>query len=361
MNHCKLCGSENITTLFTQKNIPVFQNKTYTTFEESVNAEISNVLLAQCNSCKFVFNAEFDQALMNYNGDYQNEQANSASFVNHLNAVYNILCNYDIHNKKVIEIGCGKGFFLELLKSKGIRITGFDPAYEGKDSSIIKEYFSPKHFVHADIIILRHTLEHITNPLGFLRNISSANRHRGIIYIEVPTFEWIVQNNAFEDIFYEHCNYFTVDTLKMLFENSENGYLFNNQYIYLIANLKDLKKNIGQNSCTIYTDVFSSKILAFKEGIKKIQNLAVWGAGAKGNTFLNIMDPNNKYIKCVVDINPNKQNKYIAHTGHKIIHPKFLKDYSIDNIIVMNPNYFNEIKESISNLNIRLTNINDYE
>lgn len=361
MNHCNLCGGEHLTILFTQKDIPVFQNKVYSTFEESLNAEISNVILSQCNYCKFVFNAEFDPSILNYNGDYQNEQANSALFVDHLNTVYNILSDYDIHDKKVVEIGCGKGYFFELLKGRGINITGFDPAYEGEDPSIIKDYFSSKYNVHADLIILRHTLEHITNPLDFLKEIFTANGENCLIYIEVPTFDWIIKNKAFEDIFYEHCNYFTIGTLKMLFEHSESGYLFNNQYIYLIANLKDLKKNIGHNLSTVFSDVFSSKIMNYKKGITKNHNLAIWGAGAKGSTFLNLMDPIRKYIKCVVDINPNKQNKYIAHTGHKIISPQSLKDFSVNNIIVMNPNYFEEIQKSTSNLSMRLIKINDYE
>ena len=211
------------------------------------------------------------------------------------------------------------------------------------------------------MIILRHTLEHISNPLDFLHNISTSNNKKGIIYIEVPTFDWIFRNKSFEDIFYEHCNYFTIDTLRMLFARSESGYLFNDQYIYVIANLRDLRKHVGLNPGNIYSDSFSPKIRDFKSKIKRIQNLAIWGAGAKGSTFLNLMDPFQKHIKVVVDINKTKQNKYIAHTGHKIISPESITDYSIENIIIMNPNYYNEIQNFICNTNIRLNKINDYE
>ena len=41
-------------------------------------------------------------------------------------------------------------------------------------------------------------------------------------------------------------------------------------------------------------------------------SFAVWGAGAKGSTFLNLLDKERKAVKYVIDINPAKQNKFIA-------------------------------------------------
>lgn len=38
----------------------------------------------------------------------------------------------------LVEIGCGKGVFLEIFKSSGIDIIGFDPAGGGNNPSIIK-------------------------------------------------------------------------------------------------------------------------------------------------------------------------------------------------------------------------------
>ena len=31
----------------------------------------------------------------------------------------------------IVEVGCGKGYFLEFLAAKGLSITGFDPTYAG--------------------------------------------------------------------------------------------------------------------------------------------------------------------------------------------------------------------------------------
>ena len=70
--------------------------------------------------------------------------------------------------------------------------------------------------------------------------------------------------------------------------------------------------------------------------------VALWGAGAKGVTFANLIDPSCKLLECVVDLNPNKQGKYIAGTGHPIIDYKELGLRNIKSVILMNPNYLSE-------------------
>jgi hypothetical protein len=355
MDSCPICQRENLVTFYTQKDIPFFQNKTYPSLEAAKSVKVADISITQCSHCNFVFNRNFDPDELEYDSEYQNEQANSDYFQNHLKDVIGILSKNDLLNEKIVEVGCGKGYFLNLLRTKGIDIIGFDPVYEGSDPSIIKDRFCTKYQVNADLVILRHTLEHIQSPLEFLHIIADANKYKGKIYIEVPTFDWIVKNKAIEDIFYEHCNYFTIETLKMLFHQSECGYIFNGQYIYLIADLKNLKNNdFSKTSEIIYTDVFSDLFSKFQQLIKELSNLAIWGAGAKGSTFLNLLDPDCEHVKCVIDINPSKQQRYLARTGHLIISPSIVSEFDIKNIIIMNPNYYNEIQEYLRNPSINL-------
>jgi hypothetical protein len=256
---------------------------------------------------------------------------------------------------KVVEIGCGKGYFMNLLLEKNVDIAGFDPTYEGESPKVIKDFFSEKYSdIAADFIILRHTLEHIPKPFDFIKKIAAVNNYKGKIYIEVPTFDWIVKHNATEDIFYEHCNYFTLDTLRMFFEKSVGNHFFNGQYIYVIAELKDVKKIIEQKTINPYQVRFKEKILEYKKMVRGLKNVAVWGAGAKGSTFLNLIDKGAQNVKCVVDINPRKQHQYVGGTGHYIINPDELYKDRIENMIVMNENYLSEIKEFTDPLHIKL-------
>ena len=66
---------------------------------------------------------------------------------------------------RLVEVGCSKGFFFEMLLADGFDVTGFDPTYEGSNFRIVKEYFRPVSASHQRALILRHVLEHVPTPM----------------------------------------------------------------------------------------------------------------------------------------------------------------------------------------------------
>ncbi len=355
---CKLCRSDNIFIIYTASDIPIFQNKVYKTLSEAQNIITGNVQLVKCMNCGFIFNIDFDYHVMNYDDQYQNEQAHSIYFQKYLGELIDLLTEKKFHKEKIVEIGCGKGFFLEMLRDSGFDVVGFDPAYSGGKSYVIKDYYSDKYsHLDADLIILRHTLEHILYPLQFLQAIANAAKSCAKIFIEVPSFEWIENKRAFWDIFYEHCNYFTVESLASLFHNSEQGLLFNDQYMYLVADLKDLRKQITPSEKPLSgfkASKMSDLYKFYSEFVSNHPGLMVWGAGAKGVIFVNLTDSKREYISHLVDINPEKQGHYVARTGHHIISPAQILEIGTGEVIVMNDNYYSEIKNQIKDTRIKL-------
>ena len=357
MKHCPLCEGKTFNTICEFTDIPVFQNKVYLSEKEAKEADTGDVILMQCRVCGFVFNSEFNNEFMNYNSMYQNEQAHSEYFHSYLWEIVELLKSEGFLAGKIVEIGCGKGTFLELLLRAGIDAIGFDPAYEGENSRIIKDYFNDSYkTIKADTIILRHTLEHVQEPLKFLHAIGKANGYRGRIYIEVPCFDWIKRKNAFWDIYHEHCNYFTIETLKAMFTESSAGKLFGDQYLYLIAEFKDLKTCIepGGHPDIPVDKLFVEELDRYKKFVLEKQDVMVWGAGAKGVTFVNLIDPYRLFIRGLVDINPKKQNRYVGRTAHKIYGLDVLRNGKVKSVIVMNENYLDEISDMLSNHEIDL-------
>ncbi len=359
MMKCKICGCNDYSIIYELEDIPVFQNKVYDTENQALMAKTGNVKLVRCNKTNIIYNIEFNPELMVYNNQYQNEQNHSQFFKSYLLEILDLIKSKFNRAEKIVEIGCGKGYFIELLREHGFNAIGFDPAYEGESPYIYKSYFNGSNLdIHADVIILRHVLEHIINPFEFIHKVAKSNNYMGRIYIEVPDFEWIVNKGAFWDIFYEHCNYFTKESLSSFFNFSETGNIFNGQYFYLIADLSKLRNKLQTTiKSADFKYNFFSHLKHYKEFIKSDNNLAIWGAGAKGCTFCNIIDSTREKIKCVVDINPKKQNKYIAKTAHKIIPPELINDHYIDSIIIMNENYLNEIKNSINNAKVQIQSL----
>jgi hypothetical protein len=345
----------NYLPVFRQHKVPVFQNKVYPTCDEALLAETGDVELVQSPVSGFIFNKAFTPERMNYDAHYQNEQSNSGIFKDHLQYVLELLKSFGILNKKVVEVGSGKGVFFEMMLAAGVDCWGFDPTYEGSNERIKKEYFDETHKgIEADIVIMRHTLEHIPHPFSFLHTIASANNNKGYLFVEVPTFDWIVNKNAFWDIFFEHCNYFTEESLSVMFDQAVSGNFFGGQYIYLWADLSKIRNTIPVN-----VEFVRRSSLAFEKKIKEYRNVldqslsfAIWGAGAKGSTFLNLMDKERKSVQYVIDINPSKQNKFIAGTGHSIFDPGILIKRPVDTILIMNENYSEEIRKQIRDFRI---------
>ena len=85
---------------------------------------------------------------------------------------------------------------------------------------------------------------------------------------------------------------------------------------------------------------------------------AIWGAGSKGVTFLNVLADTSAGMNSVlgvVDINPLKQGKFVAGTGHEVVAPERIVEIGVDRVVAMNPLYVDEIREQLLDLGYRGT------
>lgn len=363
---CPLCHGEDSALVYSCDNLPLFQNVVFETMQEAIETQQARVALRECRQCGFAWNSMFDAALMHYDKNYQNEQGLSKNFNQHLNQVIHLLLNRGYRDKKIVEVGCGKGRFIQKLKQAGFTdIKGYDPAYEGDEENIVAEYFGENSMLeNADLIILRHVLEHIARPAEFLKMIAANNRFYGEIYIEVPDFHWIKAHGAFWDIYNEHCNYFTPESLGSLFDNAEPYPLFEGQYIGLFGTLDGLKNGCCGRTfqdSTPSTSDLDKKIQKYDQWLNSIQdkNVIVWGGSSKGVIFTNHLDKGKTRIHCLIDINVKKQDMFIGGTGHIIRSPEYLKQLPKNKTIVLvaNGNYFEEIHQMINDPDIELLEI----
>jgi hypothetical protein len=328
--------------------LPTFQNRTYSSAEEARTCPLGDLRLVQDLGSGLIYNAAFRPELMQYDEHYQNEQAVSVAFRRHLEEVA-VIIERAMGRVSLVEVGCGKGYFLETLAAKGFSITGFDPAYEGNSPYIKKQLFQPEVGMEANGLVLRHVLEHIQRPMEFLSNLAKANGGHGLIYIEVPCFDWILAHRAWFDLFYEHVNYFRLSDFQRMFGRVvDSGRLFGGQYLYVIADLATLREPIcpTNGQCVLPGDFLDTLAQAATGA-----GASVWGASSKGVIFSLMLARQGCNISTVIDINPAKQGKYLPASGMRVRSPEeaLPRLPAGSTIYVMNSNYFEEIRQMSNN------------
>jgi hypothetical protein len=357
--------------------VPVLLNRLYDSFAAAKRAITGRLRIVACRTCGFVFNAAFDPSLVDYDARYENDQGNSPAFSAHMDAMADRILDglrgrTDIG---VVEIGYGQARFLTTLveRSDGRISTavGYDPAWRGETSAPHVRVEARNFDAQAlrllprpiDVILSRHVIEHLADPVGFLRDVRKAlpSSWNGRLFLETPSLEWIANGHMLHDFFYEHCNYFSSAALgcalaRAGFRAPRIDYVFEGQYHWaevvvgqsdtaapeLAAGLASL------GALAAYERDFASRWQTTLASLRPKGNIAIWGAGAKGMTFANIVDPHLERIACVVDINPAKQNLFAPVTAHPIRAPRDALRDGLAGIIIMNPNYRAEIAAELS-------------
>jgi SAM-dependent methyltransferase len=381
---CPCCGSSATRVIYEVGPLPVHSCVLLDSSEGARSFPKRRLELAFCDACGFAFNHLFDEAAMRYSSDFEESQHFSKVFNGFSRClVREIAERCGIEGKRIVEIGCGKGEFLaELCRQGNATGIGIDPAYRadrGRERQLgpvefLVEPFGPQHHtLNADILLCRHTLEHIAAPGDFvrsLRNLVSGWKDPRVVF-ETPDFARVLHECAFWDIYYEHCSYFSLGSHARLFRQEgfdidEVRLAFGDQYIVQYARPARVQQG-GVTSAE--DDLQAMRALAdgFPERVRRTQALwrdrigaahdagqrvVLWGGGSKAVSLLTTLELGPEIV-AAVDINPYKQGKFMPGTGHPVLAPDALVELRPDVVIVMNPVYVREVSEELSRLGLR--------
>jgi hypothetical protein len=368
---CPVCCSTLQQSLIGSQDVPVMMHRLYATAEQARRAPLAKLDLIRCRSCGFVWNVAFDSAKLRYDESYENNQGYSKVFREHMHsradAVMKTLpagqpLNY-------LEVGCGQGTFLNYVAERaGSRLRnadGFDPAYRGPaalGTSILfhGEYFDQQasRLLRAppNVVVSRHTIEHVPDPVSFLRAIRSAlgESSEATICVETPDVDWIIANSAIQDFFYEHCSIFTVPALKIAlrragFQMPHVEAVFGGQYLWATASVgasDEIATDGGLEEVISPTGAFIERWRDRVKSARANGRVALWGAGAKGVTFALLVDPAGELLDHVIDINPEKQGHFLPVSAVPVVSPQAGGSLNATTIFVMNPIYLREVVEA---------------
>lgn len=347
MYTCPICESDKIQKFFHLKNSPVLQNVLFETEKEAKEIERVNVKFMYCSGCHFVFNPQFYESKIDYTEKYNNNQMSSKKYRQYIDDLTDKIIRECKLNAKshILEVGCGNGYFLYQLhkKLKTKNIVGYDPVYNGQygmSDFINKSYFKQKSEEFFDIIILRHVLEGLLNFDDVLNTITGAMSKNTHLFIETPNLDYIFKNNDISLMYHEVARYYSFRAIHRLLRK----YNLDIQQVMLLFN----GNNIGVFASKYMADSvqhdINIKIKKLKKIVSQYRKVVIWGISGRAISLLTHNCWDAKKVQYGIDIDPDKQGKYIPVTSQLIISPEQAVSFEPDLIIVANANYFEEIR-----------------
>ena len=189
------------------------------------------IRLACCADCSFLFQVEppDDESLARYyEGSFQYRHVEPDVVEEHVHAQQAAFMAGDggLTGKTVLEIGSSTGRFLSHLQVLHGCNTWFDELNAESREILTRvqghrgldEVGAPTEF---DYVAMRHVLEHIVDPVGYLRRLRQKLGGTGTLFIEVPDFSFL--DDRTDTLLFEHVNYFSAATLVRTLENA--GYV----------------------------------------------------------------------------------------------------------------------------------------
>jgi hypothetical protein len=378
---CLVCRGPDADPVLELVGVPAQCTELHRSRDAALATTRGDLRLAYCHRCTAVTNRAFEPAGVEYGADYENSQMFSPRFRSYAEDLCRHLTQrFDLAGGHVVEVGSGKGEFLSLLcEIAGSRGTGFDPTFVPPDGGaapdapvrFVTEMFDEHSLVEPpDLVCFRHVLEHLDDPVDVLGTIRRGMGERSALYVEVPDAAFTFTDTGLWDLIYQHCTYFTAEGLEYAlraagFEPTEVRVVFDGQFLAAEARPRGdgagsappghdaLRRQVIESGAR-----FGALIDQWRDRLTTEQSrgrrTALWGAGAKGVTFLNLVAPPEgpHPVEAAVDVNVRKHGTYLPGTGHLVEPPEALAATPPDVVIVANPAYAAEISAALHDLGI---------
>ena len=381
-NRCSTCGSGDLRPVFELSDIPVLVCTLWPDAASARACPKGDIRLESCPACGLIENHAYEPARVEYGEGYENSLHFSEFFQGYLQAfAERLVAEHRLAGRTVAEIGCGDGGFLELLVQAGIgKGIGFDPSYPptlpevraGGRVRVVRDTFrSEPGALAADAVVCRQVLEHVAEPRRFLEAVRAALRPgtRPPVVFEVPNTRYTLEHTSLWDVIYEHRTYFTRGSLARLFaaagfEVTQAEETYEGQFLAVAA-----RPAAGAGSIAIpvesageideaaerFSGAARERVAAWTERLDRLRRagarVALWGAGARGVTFLNVADPE-RSIGIAVDLNPRKHGLYLAGSAQQVRPPADLRELRPELVILTNPVYRREIERDLAGMGL---------
>lgn len=260
---------------------------------------------------------------------------------------------YQLSGSQMLEVGCGRGEYLELLRATSMSVYGIEYNQESVEACRsaglrgIQGYFSRDSQVLPDApfdaFASFNFMEHWPDPIGSLRAIADNLVDGGVGLVEVPNFNMVMQKGLFSEFISDHLLYFTEETLRFTLQRA--GYEVINcypiWYDYILSAEVRKRPLLDVSSLKVrqksITDQLQNYLARFPTG-----QVAIWGAGHQALAVISLADIG-KNIHYIIDSAVFKQGKFTPASHIPIVSPDVLKNEPVQAVIIMAASYSDEV------------------
>ncbi len=259
--------------------------------------------------------------------------------------------------QRILEIGAGKGEYLQLLEQAGMKAYGTEfgsasvAACKQQGLRVWQVFPDGSGLqlpeISFDAFASFNFMEHWPQPKSTLSDIAGVLKPGALGLVEVPNFDMILKNNLFTEFISDHIFYFTANTLRLMLETSGFEVLSIQPVWHDYILSATVRKRAASN-----ISAFAEKRKSIQEALHQFADkhqeggVAVWGAGHQALATMALLNLGGK-IKYVVDSAPFKQGKFTPATHLPIVPPSALSQQPVSAVIVMAAGYTDEVVKII--------------
>ncbi|MCO6455841.1 MAG: methyltransferase domain-containing protein [Pirellulaceae bacterium] len=292
---------------------------------------------------------------------------------------------------QVVEVASNDGYLLRNFVSRGIPALGIEPA--ANVARVARQRGVPTRVAffgrelareladggaRADLLIGNNVLAHVPDLNDFVAGIQILLAPGGLLTMEFPHLQRMIERNQFDTIYHEHYSYFSLHAAARVFSwhglqvvdaeplETHGGSL----RVYVrhgesadgattdrLRQLLDQEQAAGLDRAATYS-AFARRVAGVKcrllefliEARQRGRRVVGYGAPGKGNTLLNYCGIGPELLEFTVDRNPCKQGKFLPGTRIPVFAPRRIDEVRPDYVLILPWNLRDEIEAQLAHV-----------
>ena len=389
---CRFCGTDLEHTFVNLGATPIANDMLRA--EQLIGMEpFYSLHVLVCHDCFLVQLPEFESPDKIFSDDYTYFSSYSQSWLDHASRYVDMMIERFGFGPDsfVVELASNDGYLLQYFDAKNVPVLGIEPTANTAQVAIDKGIPTRVEFFgtavgeriaaeqgKADLILGNNVLAHVPDINDFVGGMKALLAAGGVITMEFPHLQRLVEQNQFDTIYHEHFSYLSFSAVTRVFahhglrmfdveELSTHGGSLRIFACHAddeshaaegrVAELLQREDELGMNALAYYQG-YEQKVQSVKRGLLRALvdikeaggTVAAYGAAAKGNTLLNYCGIGTDFIDFAVDRSPHKQGRYLPGTRIPVEAPEVIEERKPDYLLILPWNLKDEIMRQTTSI-----------